>query len=143
MSSLKRTATRFDEIVSNKIEKFSDDMEFEEEDFNFGIKDMDNENFEFEAELKYDVIFNDFIIMLTKDKTHEENKRQIGLNETDARNLVDKLPEALAYAKRYENCKKVGKLINIPFELDDMGDPEESVAILFVIEIPIIVVKYK
>ena len=100
MSSLKRTATRFDEIVSNKIVKFSDDMEFEEEDFNFGIKDMDNENFELEAELKYDVIFNDFIIMLTKDKTHEENKRQIGLNETETRNLVDKLPEALAYAKR-------------------------------------------
>ena len=61
------------------------------------------------------------------------NWRQIGFSETVAPNLVTKLPEALAFAKRYENCTNAGKLVDIPFELDDMDNPEESVAILFVL----------
>ena len=40
-------ATKFDEIMVSKIVKLSDDMEFEEDEFNFGIKNMD-----FEAQLK-------------------------------------------------------------------------------------------
>ena len=46
-SLLKRMATKFDEIMVSKIVKLSDDMEFEEDEFNFGIKNMD-----FEAQLK-------------------------------------------------------------------------------------------
>ena len=64
---MKRMATKFDEIMVNKIVKLSDDMEFEEDEFNFGIKNMD-----FEAQLKYGVIFNDFNIMLKKNKNNEK-----------------------------------------------------------------------
>ena len=54
--------TKFDEIMVSKIVKLPDDMEFEEDEFNM----------DFEAQLKYGVIFNDFNIMLTKNKTNEK-----------------------------------------------------------------------
>ena len=134
MAAVKRQAislTSYDDLISAKTLKLDENVDFLEKDLDFGCKQM--EKGPVDISLSFDTVFNEFCVVIRKEKDNEKKCRHIGLCEEELRALVKKLPIGFSLIEKY-SAKKAGKVVDIPVELVSFESENDCKAVLFIKE---------
>ena len=134
MAAVKRqaiTLTSHNDLISNKTLKLDENLDFLEKDLDFGCKKM--EHGPVDIFLSFDTDFNEFCVVITKEKDDEKKCRRIGLCEEELRALVKKLPIGFCHIEKY-HAKKAGKVVDIPLELVSFDCEDDYKAVLSIKE---------
>ena len=119
----------YNDMVKSQLIKLDDNMEL--------AKDLDflsiNVKEDIGLKVEFDVVFNEFNIILSKTSAQSREKKCIGLSENEAEALIKKLPIAFSLARRY-TYKTTSKPVNIPVELVNFPNEYEPKTVLFVKE---------